>query len=65
MEIVSQKLKMVLMIDTPIKGKIRKLVAVGLGLYRLYLSVRILGATFDTTAGSGKAIPPLPSHVPA
>jgi hypothetical protein len=53
------------MIDTQIKGKIRKLVAIGLGLYRLYLSVRVLGATFDTSGGSGKAIPPLPSHVPA
>jgi len=55
---------MVLMLDTPIKGKIRKLVGVGLGLYRLYLSVRVLGATFDTPGGSAKAIPPLPSHVP-
>jgi hypothetical protein len=46
-------------------GKIRKIVAIGLGLYRLYLSVRVLGATFDTTGGVGKATPPLPSHVPA
>jgi hypothetical protein len=53
------------MIDTQIKGTIRKLVALGLGLYRLYLSVRVLGASFDTSGGSGKAISPLPSHVPA
>lgn len=60
-----KKRMMFLRIETPVKGKMRKLVAIGLGLYRLYLSVRVLGATFDTSESSGKAIPPLPSHVPA
>jgi hypothetical protein len=46
-------------------GRIKKMIAIALGLYRLYLSQRVFAATFDTPIGSGKAIPPLPSHVPA